>query len=38
MADEYYRRNKEIKNYNSINELTNIILDIQQKNKISRCN
>ena len=33
MTDKYYRRNKEIKSDNSIDELTNIILDIQQKIK-----
>ena len=32
MADKYYRRNKEIKN-DSIDDLTNIILNLQQKIK-----
>ena len=33
MADKYYRRNKAIKNDNSIDDLTNIILNLQQKIK-----
>ena len=33
MADKYYRRNKEIKNDNSIDELTNITLNLQRKNR-----
>ena len=33
MADKYYRRNKEIKNNDSIDDLTNIILNLQQKIK-----
>ena len=34
MSDKYYRRkNKESKNDNSINDLTNIILDLQRKVK-----
>ena len=31
MADKYYRKNKVIKNNNSIDELTNIILNLQKK-------
>ena len=32
MSDRYYRkRNKDVKNNDSINELTNIILDLQRK-------
>ena len=33
MVDKYYRRNKNLKSDNSIDELTNIIFDIQQKIK-----
>ena len=34
MSDRYYRRrNKDEKNDNSINELTNIVIDLQRKIK-----
>ena len=34
MSDRYYRRrNKDVKNDDSINELTNIVLDSQRKIK-----
>ena len=33
MADKYYRRNKNLKSDNSIDDLTNIILNLQQKIK-----
>ena len=33
MADKYYRKNNEIKNNDSIDDLTNIILNLQQKMK-----
>ena len=33
MADKYYRRNKNLKTDNSIDDITNIILNLQQKIK-----
>ena len=33
MSDKYYRRKKELKNNNSINDSTNIVLDLQRKIK-----
>ena len=32
MSDRYYRKHiKDVKNYDSINDLTNIVLDLQRK-------